>query len=590
MAENGDEKLIAAALQVAKTIGPNDATSDEILKIFDGRLRERLAQEDPRGGSTALLQALNPLQRQISQYLSLDRPIWSKSADSSCFLDAIDQLIVVIRDWTPFAGEESTASCLDRAEYLLQQAMFRLEQEFRTIFERGSQSFDLNNPEYISSDEDDDDEIPVAQPMKDYDLVLDLLPAGTTRDLNEIAKRMVVAGYGKECSRGYISCRREFLEESFSRLGMPKFSIEELQNMQWAQLEDEMDKWIKGITVALRILFPSERRLCDRIFHGFSTAADTCFMEICKGSSIHLLDFADAVAMGSRAPDRLFKVLDVYETVMDLMPQVELIFSDQYCLPLLNEFVTIWRRLGDLIRETFVELENLIRNDPAKTEFPGGGLHPITRYVMNYLRAACRSRRTLEHVFEETGDNSSLGSHMAWSMKLLMSNLEAKSKVYKDPSLCSLFLMNNLSYILQKAKDSELGTHFGDDWIRKRTVKVSQYLSGYQKNSWGKVLDVLKMDNNSMPPNEASKTWREKLKLFNSWFEEICRIQSTWVFYDEMLREELRISVTEALSVAYQNFIGRNERVKQERYVRYRVEDIENRLSELFPRSGSGRT
>lgn len=594
MAEDGEEKLIAAALQVAKTIGTNDATSDEILKIFNGRLREKLTHEDPRGGSAGLLQTFNALHRQISRYLSLDRPIWSKSADSSCFLDAVDQLIAVVRDWTPFANDENISSCLDRAEYLLQQAVFRLEDEFKTVFERGSQSFDLNHPEYISSDEDDDDEIPVAQPMKDYDLVLDLLPAGTTRDLNEIAKRMVVAGYGKECSHAYISCRREFMEESFSRLGMPKLSIEEFQNMQWAQLEDEIEKWIKAITVALRILFPSERRLCDRVFFGFSSAADISFMEICKDSTIRLLDFADAVAMGSRAPDRLFKVLDVYETVRDLVPEFESIFSDQYCMPLWNEIVTIWRRLGDLIKEIFMELENLIRSDPAKTEFPGGGSHPITRYVMNYLRAASRSRKTLEHVFEESGDNSSLGGHMAWILKLLMSNLEAKSKIYKDPALCSLFLMNNGSYILQKAKDTELGTLLGDDWIKKRMVKVRHYLLSYQKNSWGKGLDVLKIDNNSISPNEASKIWREKLKLFNSWFEEICRIQSTWVFYDEILREELRISVTESLSLAYRNFIGRHESVsrlgaKQDRYVRYSIEDIENGVGELFQRSGSGR-
>ena len=92
----------------------------------------------------------------------------------------------------------------------------------------------------------------------------------------------------------------------------------------------------------------------------------------------------------------------MFETLRDLMPEFESVFSDQYCLFLRNEAKTICKRLGEAIRGIFMELENLISRDPPKTPVPGGGLHPITRYVMNYLRAACRSRQTLEQVFEES--------------------------------------------------------------------------------------------------------------------------------------------------------------------------------------------
>ncbi|KAG8371534.1 hypothetical protein BUALT_Bualt13G0097900 [Buddleja alternifolia] len=568
MAENGEEKLIAVARHIAKTLGHTDTMTDDILKIFsnfDGRLREKLTEKLSDDG---VEQILNSIDRQISRYISSDHPIWSNSADSSAFLDSIDQLIAAIRDWTPLADDKNISSCLDRAEDLLQQSMFRLEDEFRTLVERGAESFDLTgsnsthpHPDYSDDDDDDkdyddDDEnfIPVAQPITDYDIVIDALPAGTIGDLHEIAKRMVAAGYVKECSHAYSTCRREFLEESFSRLGLQKFSSDEVQRMQWTQLEDEIEKWMKAMNVALRILFPSERRLCDRVFFGFSSATDLSFMEVCRGSTIQLLNFADAVAIGSRAPERLFKVLDVYETVRDLMPEFELIFSDQYCLSLRNEAISIWKRLGETIRGIFMELENLIRRDPAKAAVPGGGLHPITRYVMNYLRAACRSRLTLEQVFEESvnvdyrkeddralSSSSSLAVQMAWIMELLESNLEAKSKVYRDSALCSVFMMNNGRYIVQKVKDNELGALLGDDWIRKHTAKVRQYHVNYQRSSWSKVLGVLKVDNNSTSPNGASKNLREKLKLFNSYFEEICKTQSSWIIFDEQLRDELRI-------------------------------------------------
>ncbi|XP_021810535.1 exocyst complex component EXO70B1-like [Prunus avium] len=632
MAENGEEKLLAVARHIAKTLGRNDNMADDILQIFsnfDGRFsREKLASDDEdRPRSCAALElTLKSLDRQISQYVAADHPIWSDSADSSAFLDSIDELIATIRDWTPLAVDKSVGVCLARAEDLMQQAMFRLEDEFRSLVERGGESLELSrayrgesngNLSFDSGDDEEEEEmigngedhqIPTAQPIGDYDIVIDALPSGTINDLHEIAKRMVTAGFGKECAHVYSSCRREFLEESLSRLGLQKLSIEEVQKTPWQDLEDEIERWIKSANVALRILFPSERRLCDRVFYGLSSAADLSFMEVCRGSTIQILNFADAVAIGSRSPERLFKILDVFESLRDLMPEFESVFSDHYCLFLRNEAMTIWKRLGEAIRGIFMELENLISRDPAKTPVPGGGLHPITRYVMNYLRAACRSRQTLEQVFEDSTAvsrqpkvddraSSSMSVQMAWIMELLESNLEAKSKIYRDSALCYVFMMNNSRYIVQKVKDSELGSLLGDDWIRKHTAKVRQYHVNYQRSSWNKVLGVLKLESGSLAPNVAVKSMKEKLKLFNIYFDEICKTQSNWVVFDDQLRDELRIALAKNLLPAYQNFIGRFHNVpeigRHDKYIKYANEDIEAKINDLFRGSrgsaGAGR-
>ncbi|KAB2616651.1 exocyst complex component EXO70B1-like [Pyrus ussuriensis x Pyrus communis] len=628
MAENGEEKLLAMARHIAKTLGHNDNMADDILQIFsnfDGRFsREKLASDDERTRSCAALElSLKSLDRRISQYVAADHPIWSYSADSAAFLDLIDDLIATIRDWTPMADDQSVGVCLARAEYLMRQAMFRLEDEFRSLVERGGESRKLNRAfrgesnGALSFDSGDDEEegeeevigdgeehqIPTAQPIGDYDIVIDALPSGTINDLHEIAKRMVAAGFGKQCSHVYSSCRREFLEESMSRLGLQKLSIEEVQKTPWQDLEDEIERWIKSANVALRILFPSERRLCDRIFYGLSSAADLSFMEVCRGSTIQILNFADAVAIGSRSPERLFRILDVFETMRDLMPEFELVFSDHYCLFLRNEANTIWKRLGEAIRGIFMELENLISRDPPKTPVPGGGLHPITRYVMNYLRAACRSRQTLEQVFEDSAavshqpkvddraSSSPMSVQMAWIMELLESNLETKSKIYGDSALCCVFMMNNGRYIMQKVKDSELGSLLGDDWIRKHTAKIRQYLVNYQRSSWNKVLGVLKPESGSLSPSAAVKSMKEKLKLFNIYFDEICKTQSNWVVFDDQLRDDLRISLVKILLPAYQSFIGRFQNVpeigRHGKYIKYTSEDIHAKINGLF-RGGRG--
>ncbi|CAN6849624.1 hypothetical protein Bca4012_048625 [Brassica carinata] len=614
MAENGEEKLLAVARHIAKTLGHNESMADDILQIFstfDGRFsREKLSEGQPgEDGSTvtALERALNSLDSQISRFVAADQPIWADPADSAAFLDAIDELVNITREWSHVANEKPVGVCLARADEMLQQAMFRVEEEFRSLMERGAESFAVNShrldsDEEVEGDDDyDGDQIPVAQPLTDYDLIIDALPSATINDLHEMAKRMLAAGFGKSCSHVYSACRREFLEESVSRLGLKKLSIEEVHKMPWQELEDEIERWIKSANVALRILFPSERRLCDRVFFGFSSAADLSFMEVCRGSTIQILNFADAIAIGSRSPERLFKVLDVFETMRDLMGEFESVFSDQFCLVLRNEAVTIWKRLGEAVRGIFMELENLIRRDPAKAAVPGGGLHPITRYVMNYLRAACRSRQTLEQVFEESNgvpskDSTLLTVQMSWIMELLESNLEVKSKVYKDPALCYLFLMNNGRYIVQKVKDGDLGSLLGEDWIRKHNAKVRQYHSSYQRSAWNKMLGLLKVDNTAAGMNGLGKNMKEKLKQFNVQFDETCKVHSTWVVFDEQLREELRISLARLLLPAYGNFIGRFQNLgdlgkgkNADKYIKYGVEDIDAHINELFKGSTTAR-
>ncbi|KAK2376562.1 exocyst complex component EXO70B1 [Trifolium repens] len=639
MSENGEEKLLAVARHIAKTLGHNNNMADDILQIFsnfDGRFsKENLSEKvavtdtDPRA-CAALDQCLKNLDRRISHFVSSDHPIWADSADAGAFLDAVDDLIASVAEWNHLTGDKSIATCLVRAEDMLQHAMFRLEDEFRSLMERGGESFDVTQP-YRNSDsagnlsnlpfdsEEEDEEIenggeeedliPVAMPVTDYDIVIDALPSATINDLHEIAKRMVAGGFGKECSHVYSSCRREFLEESLSRLGLQKLSNDDVHKMPWQEIEDEIERWIKASNVALKILFTSERRLCDRVFFGFSSAADFSFMEVCRGSTVQLLNFADAVAIGSRSPERLFKILDVFETLRDLIPEFEVLFCDQYSVSLRNEALTIWKRLGEAIRGIFMELENLIRRDPAKAAVPGGGLHPITRYVMNYLRAACRSRLTLEQVFEDYGhplkeypkiddrmsSSSSLSVQMDWIMELLESNLEAKSKIYKDPALCYVFLMNNCRYIVQKAEDSELGALLGDDWIKKHTAKIRQYHAQYQRSSWNKVFGFLKVEyNGSIPPNGVAKSMKEKLKSFNMMFDDLCRVQSSWFIFDEQLKEEIRISIEKLLLPAYENFIGRFHNIADvgkhaDKYIKYETEEIEARLNDLFQGS-SGST
>lgn len=430
-------------------------------------------------------------------------------------------------------------------------------------------------------EEEDESEIPVANPVKNYDIIIDAIPPGAIADLNEIAKRIVGCGFSREIANVYSLSRSDFLDESLSRLGLKSRNTEEIGLTPWNVLEDEIHRWNKGVTLAIRVLFPSERLLCDKIFRNLGPIADLAFIESCRGAAIQLLDFGDIVACGSKTPEKLFKIVDMYETLRDLMPDVDPLFSEQ--------FYSVYRSLGAAIKGIFTEFENLIRRDLPKSPVPGGGLHPITRYVMNYLRAACASKRTLEQVMDEESDNpivpsddldrpsSSLSVQIAWILEVLNKNLESKAKIYDQMPLSSIFLINNGRYIINKVKDSELAILMGDDWIRRQTTRVKRWCSDYQKATWSKVAAVIKSDNMS-----GSEAMRGKIKIFNGYLEEIWMEQREWVVVDEMMKEELRDAAVGLVVPAYKNFL-----LRWKGNAKYNLTDVEGMISELF--EGSGR-
>jgi hypothetical protein len=204
---------------------------------------------------------------------------------------------------------------------------------------------------------------------------------------------------------------------------------------------------------------------------GFSSAADFSFIEICRGSTILLLTFADSIATRSCSLEGLFNIIEVFETFRDLIPEFESLFCSQNSVSLKNEAITTWKIFRKVIKDIFMGLENFIDKGLMMETYLCSGLHPITQQVMNYLRVVSKSKKTLEQVFED----SSFSGMIHRIMDILESNLEIKAKCYEDPSLGYIFLMNNNTYIVQMTKDNELGILLGDEWYRKYTLKISQY-------------------------------------------------------------------------------------------------------------------
>ncbi|KAJ1386245.1 Exocyst complex component Exo70 [Sesbania bispinosa] len=415
-------------------------------------------------------------------------------------------------------------------------------------------------------------------------------------DLEAKLIEAMASGLEKEhCYPVFCSWRRLVLEERLLIKNL-MMSIEEVQKLPLKYLKDEIECWIKASKDGFMTLFPNERHLCNRVFGFSSPFAESSFMEICHEPTIHLLNFANAVACSTSrsSPERLFKIVLVFETLNGVLPELESIFSGDCCVVLWNEAMRICKRLRDAIRGVFIELENLIRQDPGKVVVCGGGLHPTNHYLMNYLFAVCQCWKTLELAFDDEGSpdstpSFSLSLQVAQILELLESNLKSNSKIYKDSSLCSIFMMNNWRYIVHKVKRCELERVLGDEWIQKHIAKMGQYLVNYQRRAWDEVLGMLNVDNDeSLVVAASSELWREKVEMIKMKFEEICEMQGTWVVIDEQMRQVMKSSLKKILLLAFEKFSARfqnavdPDRNDMDMHVDFGVLDVVVLIDKLF--------
>lgn len=627
----GEDRVMATAQQIVKSLNaPKDVTEDMILifSSFDNRLSNITHLISNEKVGTRVGDRFEAAEEVILRWdsgsdASRHSLPWDDSPDEVAeYLTAIDEILQLTED----LSLQSESEVMDRAENALQLAMTKLEDEFRHILIRStvpldadslhgsirrvSLSFACNDGELEDFENFGED----YQETSCYhergaslgdDLFVDLIHHDAVTELKEIADRMIRSGYEKECCQVYSSVRRDVLEECLSILGVEKLSIEEVQRIEWWSLDENMKKWTQAVKIVVRVLLTGEKRLCEQIFSSSELIKEVCFTETAKGCVMQLLNFAEAVAIVRRSSEKLFRILDMYDTLKDVLPGLEAFFSDESGELVCSEAQGVLAGLGEAAKGTFQEFENAVQGETSRKPIQGGEIHPLTRYVMNYVKLVVDYSDSLNSLLESNTDKSDClpndnrdGLHMGEMspiacrllalLTLLESNLEEKSRLYGDSAMRYIFLMNNILYIVQKVKGSDLGKLLGDDWVRKRRGQIRQYATSYLRASWSKVLSCLKDEGIGGSASSASKlALKERFKNFNLNFEEIYRIQTAWKVPDAQLREELRISISEKVIPAYRSFMGRFgsqlESGRQSgKYIKYTPEDLESYLSDLF--------
>lgn len=489
---------------------------------------------------------------------------------------------------------------LTRAHNLVTIAMKQLEKEFYRILKSNRRNLDPESVSVRSSPS-----FNARNKVSIYSQVPKSEEADVMTDLKMIADCMISSGYENECIKIYKKIRGSIMVEALSNLGFENLSFGKIQKLDWDSMEKNIKKWLEATKVLITNLFEGERILSDHVFSPSVSVAESCFTEITLDSALTLFIFPVSVARCKKTVEKIFLTLDIYQTISQLMPQIEEIFSYDSTTAVRLQAADSLNNLGEEINSMVAEFEASITKESSKTPIRGGSVHQLTRYVMNFIVFLADYHECLAGVLTEstlplpedyfgnndednnegeTGSSSTVTTRIAWLILVLLCKIDTKSRMYNDMALSYLFLANNLHYVISKVRTSNMRVVLGDEWVTNHEGKVTQYLEKYEKIAWGEVITSLFDSNEEMLEEHVAK---ERLMRFNEGFEEAFQKQSEWVVPDSKLRDDLKDSVTEKLTTVTTTFYEKYH-VENWEEVKFAPEDLDNYLSDLF--LGTGRS
>lgn len=538
--------------------------------------------------------------------------------DLESYLEAIDQLRSNVDFFSSNKGFKCSDGVLNHANQLLSKAISKLEEEFRQLLLNYSKPVepdrlfeclpDSLRPSSSGSPRNHGDgsgKSPTDHQEKSlenavYTLPI-LIPPRVLPLLHDLAQQMAQGGHQQQLFRIYRDTRASVLEQSLRKLGVERLGKDDVQKMQWEVLEAKIGNWIHYMRIAVKLLFAGEKKICDHILDGVDPLRDQCFAEVTVSSVSVLLSFGEAIAKSKRSPEKLFVLLDMYEIMRELHSEIELLFESKACIEMREAALSLTKRLAETVQETFVDFEEAVEKDATKTTVLDGTVHPLTSYVINYVKFLFDYQSTLKQLFQEfdaSDPDALLASVTTRMMQALQNNLDGKSKQYRDPSLTHLFLMNNIHYIVRSVQRSEAKDLLGDDWVQIHRRIVQQHANQYKRISWAKILQCLSaqggasggggaMGADGSASGISRSMVKDRFKTFNVQFEELHQRQSQWTVPDSELRESLRLAVAEVLLPAYRSFHQRfgpmvENGKNPQKYIRYSPEVLDHMMNEFF--------
>ncbi|KAM3208365.1 hypothetical protein ACQJBY_063192 [Aegilops geniculata] len=298
-----------------------------------------------------------------------------------------------------------------------------------------------------------------------------------------------------------------------------------------------------------------------------------------KASILAMLVFVDAVIPVLKE-GKLQAMLDMYACVS---PRAPYYFTTLVASPeahrIFNEIGGLLEIRGTMLSEaissTMEEVRTLMEDDDSwAIELPrgGGDVHPNTRCMVDYI-ASMKKARASTQKSAPSHDPVYLDGLIDDTMDYLKDLLLRKSKLFLDPSLRYLFLLNNSYFIAQV--------------VSGPSAECEKYMDSHLDVSWGNAVSSLYRKPKSIFGTTLLCCWKwdntSSVAKFHSAFHKTYQAQRFWKVPDPQLRRVLRKTIAKRIISAYRNYL--EEHPEQQKYVidgNNSPECLEELLTELF--------
>ncbi|KAM5565884.1 exocyst complex component EXO70I-like [Rosa sericea] len=460
-----------------------------------------------------------------------------------------------------------------RFEGLLDEALLNLQDEYENILQQIKHQNIVDQSQAVDKDNEGDDQMVIMGSNLGTELEIELL--------RRISQTLAAEDCLDICIDIYVKVRYRRVAKALMRLN-PEYlrthSPEEIDEMAWENLETAITLWIQHFELAVKAVLVSEKNFCEQVLGGIMDGLvwPECFVKIADKIMAVFFRFGEGVARSSKEPQKLFKLLDMFESLEKLKPAFSQVFEGEAGTDICVRFRELEKLLIHASSKVFWEFGLQIEGNSDGVPPPQDGSVPkIVRYAVNYMKylateaysvPMARVLRT-EQIWKAgilsrpESDENLLRDAVSHIMEALQRNVEAKRSGYRVDKLAlpHVFAMNTYWYIYMRTKNTELGKLVGDQYMKKNykvIAEESAYM--YQKIVWVPLVRVLEKDDDlELESKEAMVGMvRAKMEAFMKGLDDVSkRHKGYYSIPDEDLREQIRLATVKLVVPAYSEFL-----------------------------------
>ncbi|CAN4122547.1 unnamed protein product [Withania somnifera] len=290
-------------------------------------------------------------------------------------------------------------------------------------------------------------------------------------DQDDVATDMVSTDLGSELEIEVLTR----ISKTFASNDFLDICIDIFVKMEWESLETVISFWTQHFELAIKNVFVSEKKLCCQVL---GTIMDGVILPECFDK------IADKIM--AKEPQKLFKLLDMFESLEKLKPEFSEIFAGEAGSDICLRYRELEKLLVHSSTKVFFELGLQIEANQDVLPPQDGPVPKLVCYAINYLKYLLNDdySTTMVRILrtEQIWKSGILSTPETDENLLKAAVFNIMDAIWRNSVLPHVFVMNTYWYIYMKTRSTELGKLMCDQYMKK-TYKIvaEESACSYQK-------------------------------------------------------------------------------------------------------------